>query len=86
MSAAEGGSPRQGSVPRFPVCHHPFPQELSVASPFPLLSENGRGGRMVEDESPAGAEEANSDPGREGPVARSHGLFWVEDGSREPSV
>jgi hypothetical protein len=39
-----------------PICHYPFPQELLVASPFPLLSENGRGGRVAEDESPAGAE------------------------------
>lgn len=82
---SEGTHGRE-SVPRSPVCHRPFPQDLSVASPFPFLSENGRGGRVVEDESPAGAEKANSDPGGEGPVARSNRLFSVENGSREPSV
>lgn len=76
----------RGSVPRSPICHRPFPQELSVASPFPLLSENGRGGRVVEDENPAGAEEATSDPGREVPVARTNRLLWVKDGSQQPSV
>lgn len=77
------GAHRRGSVPRSPVCHRPFPQKLSVASPFPLLSENdlgGRGGRVVEDESPAGAEEDNSGPGGEEPVVRSNRLLWVEDG------
>lgn len=39
---SEAGHGR-ASLPCSPVCHRPFPQELSVASPFPLLSENGRG-------------------------------------------
>lgn len=72
---SEGGYGR-ASVPCSPVCHRPFPQELSAASPFPFLSENGGGGGRVEDESSAGAEEANSDPGREGPVAWSNRLLW----------
>ena len=40
------GAHRRGSAPRSPGCPRPFPQGLSVASPFPLLSENdlGRGG------------------------------------------
>lgn len=76
------GALGRDSVPRSPVCQRPFPQELSVASPFPLLSEVGRGGRMVEDESPAGAEDDNSGPGREEPGARSNRLLRVEDGGR----
>lgn len=81
------GAHRRGSVPRSPVCHRPFPQELSVASPFPLLSENdlrgeGGRGRVVEDESPAGDEEGNSGPSGEEPLARSNRLLWVEDGGR----
>lgn len=77
------GARRRGSVPRSPVCHRPFPRELSVASPFLLLSENRLGGwGCVEDESPAGAEEDGSGPGREEPVARSNRLLWVEGGGR----
>lgn len=37
---------------------------------------------MVEDESPAGAEDDNSGPGREEPGARSNRLLRVEDGGR----
>lgn len=83
MRQSEGAHGR-GSVPRFPVCHRPFPQELSVASPFPLLSENGRGGRVVEDESLAGAEEANSDPGIEGRSLRVMGFSGRRMGVRSP--
>lgn len=36
----------------------------------------------MEDKSPAGAEEDNSGPGGEEPVALSNRLLWVEDGGR----
>lgn len=61
--------PRQGQCPALPRLSSSLPPGALVASPFPLLSENGCGGRVVEDESPAGAEEANSEPGREETVA-----------------
>lgn len=76
VRVAEWRSSRQGQCPALPRLSSSLPPgALSVASPFPLLSENGRGGRVVEDGSPAGAEEANSDPGREGPGARNGRLL-----------
>lgn len=39
------GAHGRASALRCLACHHPFPQELWVASPFPLLSENGCWGK-----------------------------------------
>lgn len=64
----------------------PSPRSFWSPLPFRFFQRMVEGGRVVEDESPAGAKETNSEPGRKEPVIWSNRLPWIEGGSRELSV